>query len=415
MRVLHVISTPGPGGAGHQLRLLVRRLPHDNEVVMLAPAASRVPGKLEDRPGTEPAADGIADALRAEGARVHRLTATCDRDPGAIARLRRLMLDGRYDVVHTHLYRASVQGRIAARLAGVPHVVTTEHHLGAEVLEGRRVSPGVRALYLAGERLGQVTIAASPAIAGRLRDWGVPDERIAMIPKAIDPTEFRFDRRTRAITRARLGVEPGVPLVGGVGRLEPDKRFDLLIRAIAEVPDACLLLVGDGPARASLERLAVIEGVADRVLFAGAVVHTREMLCAMDVFASPDSRTFGLAILEAIASGLPAVYAACPPLEERITARAAVHGTHRLSPRDRESLPRALRAELLCLDERGGARLPGRSVSSRYDADHLAAAVGRLYERIADRPRRRQVIAPLLAYRGRARRFPLPGGKVRNA
>ncbi|WP_433825789.1 glycosyltransferase [Actinoplanes sp. CA-015351] len=414
MRVLHVISTPGPGGAGHQLRLLVRRLPHDNEVVMLAPA-SRVPGKLEDLPGTEPAADGIADALRAEGARVHRLTATCDRDPGAIARLRRLMLDGRYDVVHTHLYRASVQGRIAARLAGVPHVVTTEHHLGAEVLEGRRVSPAVRALYLAGERLGQITIAASPAIAGRLREWGVPDERIAMIPKAIDPAEFRFDRRLRAATRARLGVEPGVPLVGGVGRLEPDKRFDLLIRAIAEVPEACLLLVGDGPARASLERLAVIEGVADRVLFAGAVPHTREMLCAMDVFASPDSQTFGLAILEAVAAGLPAVYAACPPLEERIAARAAVRGTHRLSSRDRESLPRALRTELLCLAERGGARLPGRAVSSRYDADHLAAAVGRLYERIADRPRRRQIIAPLLAYRGRSGRFPLPGGNVRNA
>jgi glycosyltransferase involved in cell wall biosynthesis len=417
MRVLHVISTRGPGGAGHQVRLLVRRLPYDNEVVLLA-QASPVPKKIEGRPGDQPAPDPVADALRAEGVPVHRLTASCDRDPGAIRRLHRLIRAGRYDVVHTHLYRASVQGRIAARLAGVRHVVATEHHLGTEVLEGRRVSPGLRALYRAGERLGQVTVAPSAAIAGRLREWGVPDDRIALIPKALDATEFRFDQGVRDQVRARLGIGPDVPLIGGVGRLEPGKRFDLLIRAVAEAPDACLLLVGDGPARRALERLAVIEGVADRVLFAGEVAHTREMLCAMDVFASPGAQTFGLATLEAIAAGLPAVYATCPPLEERIASREPVRGTHRLAARDRESLPRSLRAELLCLAERRGERLPARSVGDRYDADHLAAAIGRLYERIAGRPGRRRAIMPLLEHRarfGRKNSFPLPGGNVRNA
>ncbi|MEU4692524.1 glycosyltransferase [Actinoplanes sp. NPDC023714] len=404
MKVLHVISTRGPGSAGHQVRLLVRRLPHDSEVVLLAPPFDET---------APPPLDHIAD-----GVPVHRVLTGRDKDPGAIRRLLTLIRAGRYDVVHTHLYRASVQGRIAARLAGVRHVVATEHHLGTGVLEGRRVSPGLRALYLAAERLGEVTVAGSPAIADRLRSWGVPDDRVTMIPKAIEPAEFRFDGRLREAARSRLGVAPGVPLVGGVGRLEPDKRFDLLIRAIAEVPDACLLLVGDGPARPTLERLAVIEGVADRVLFAGAVAHTRELLCAMDVFASPGPATFGLSTLEAIACGLPALYATCPPLEERIEARTAVRGTHRLAARDRESLPRALRAELLCLAERGGDRLPARSAGSRYDADHLAASVGRLYERIAGRPGKRKVIAPLLAPRGprvRESTFPLPGGNVRNA
>ncbi|MEV6306552.1 glycosyltransferase [Actinoplanes sp. NPDC051861] len=397
MRVLHVISALEPGGAGHQLRLLVRRLPHDNEVVTLAP--------------------GDAGTMAAGDAPVHRLASSGDHDPAAVARLRRLMRRGRYDVVHTHLYRACVQGRIAARLAGVRHVVATEHHLGTEVIEGRRVSPGVRALYLTGERLGRVTIATSPAIAEHLRSWGVPEERITMIPKAIDPAEFRFDPCLRARARARLGIAPGVPVVGAVGRLEPDRRFDLLIRAIGEVPGATLLLVGDGPARAALERLADIEGVSDRVRFAGAVGHAREMLCAMDVFASPDQETFGLTTLEAIAAGLPALYAACAPLEERAALRTPVRGTQRLS-RDRESLPRALRAELLCLAERRGERLPPRSAGVRYDADHLADSVGRLYEHIADGPGRRRVIAPLLAYRGRFGRknsFPLPGGNVRNA
>lgn len=377
MRVLHVIGTLEPQ-AGHQLQALVRRLPGDNEVVALSPG------------GAAP-----------EQVPVHRIIGVRDHDTAVVRHLRHLIRAGRYDLVHTHLYQANVQGRVAARLAGVRQVIATEHRLDAVA----------RPLYLATERLGGITIAGSAAIADRLRAWGVPQRRITVIPKGIDTTEYRYDPELRATTRARLGVADGVPVIGGVGRFDPDKRFDLLIRAVADVPGAVLLLVGDGPARADLERLAVIEGVADRVLFAGAVTHPREMYCAMDVFASPGQASFGLAALEAVAAGLPAVYGSCVPL-----AGAALPGTHRLS-HDRESLPRALRTELLCLAERGGARLPARSAGERYDADHVAAAVGSLYERISARPGRR-FIAPLLAYRGRFGRknsFPLPGGSVRNA
>ncbi|WP_229830513.1 glycosyltransferase [Actinoplanes ianthinogenes] len=354
-----MISTAAEGGAEHQLRLLLRRLPHDSEVVTLSP------------PGTE------ARAIQAGGIPVHELNTVCDRDLAAIVRLRRLIRRGRFDLVHTHLYRACVQGRIAARLAGVPHIVATEQHLGRA--GATRLGP----LYLFSERLGQMTIAATAAIAERLRGWGVPDDRIATIPRAIDPAEYRFDPALRAAARARLGVPGDVPVIGVTGRLTPAKRFDLLIRAVAEVPGATLLLVGDGPARPALEQLAVIEGVAERVLFAGTVRHPREMLCAMDIFATPDPGAWGLAVLEAIAAGLPAVYAACPPLEERAAARAPVRGTYRLSPHDRESLPRALRAEVLCHEERHGARLPARTAGLRYDADHLAAAVGQVYDRLS--------------------------------
>jgi glycosyltransferase involved in cell wall biosynthesis len=377
MRVLHVISTLAPGGAEHQLRLLVRRLPYDCEVVTLS------------GPGA------VTTAIRAGGTTVHELVTRSDHDLSAIGELRRLMQRGRYDVVHTHLYRACVQGRFAARLAGVPHVVATEHSLGSRVVAGRRASLGARALYLASERAGRLTIAVSPAIAGRLRGWGVPDTRITTIPPGIDAGEFRYDPALRAAARARLGIRPDVPVIGGVGRLEPGKRFGRLIRAVGQVPGATLLLVGDGSSRAALERLAVSEGVADRVVFAGAVGHVREMLCAMDVLASPADRdAFGLVVLEALACGLPVLYASCPPLEELAAARTAVPGTQRLSARDRESLPRALRAELLCLEERRGARLPARSAGGRYDADRLAESVGQLYERIAGRSARRVPAEP---------------------
>jgi glycosyltransferase involved in cell wall biosynthesis len=371
MRVLHVITGLAAGGAEHQLRLLLRRLPQDCEVVTLS------------HPGA------VATAIRADGITVHELTMSSNRDVSAVAGLRRLMRAGRFDLVHTHLYRACVHGRVAARLAGVPRVVATEHSLGDGVIEGRRTNAAVRALYVATERLGHATIAVSESVAARLRAWGVPGERIEVIPNAIDAAEFRFDPQLRARTRARLGIAPGALVIGGVGRLEPTKRFQRLITAVRGIPEATLLLAGDGSARPALEQAARRAGVADRVVFAGAVEHAREVLCATDVFASPsDQETFGLAVLEALACGLPVVYAACPPLDERAAAagvndRSTAPGARRLSGLDPESLSRTLRAELAVFELRGRQRLPVPEVVAHYDVERLAASVAGLYERIS--------------------------------
>jgi glycosyltransferase involved in cell wall biosynthesis len=385
MRVLHVITGLAAGGAEHQLRLLVRRLPHDCEVVTLS------------NPGT------VAEAIRADGTAVHELTMSSNHDVSVVGKLRKLMRDGRFDLVHTHLYRACVHGRVAARLAGVPNVIATEHSLGNGFIEARRTSAGVRGLYLASERLGQHTIAVSEAVAGRLRAWGVPDQRISMIPNGIDAAEFGYDPALRRAVRERLGIAPDALVVGGVGRLEPSKRFDRLIRAIREVPGTTLLLVGEGSARAALEREAAARGVRSRVVFTGAVGHTREALCAMDLFASPsEQETFGLAVLEALACGLPVVYAVCPPLDELAASgdTGDAPRARRLS-RDWEALARTLRAELAARSERGGARLPVPGVVGHYDITRLAASVGQLYERVASRPRRRAAFPhPLVESKG---------------
>src|SRR5262249_11808254 len=82
--------------------------------------------------------------------------------------------------------------------------------------------------------------------------------------------------------RAALGIPAGAPVVGAVGRLVPTKRFDVLVRAVAQLPGVTLLLAGDGPERPALQRLAGEAGIADRVVFAGALPHAREALCAMD-------------------------------------------------------------------------------------------------------------------------------------
>ncbi|MFJ4323573.1 glycosyltransferase [Streptomyces tricolor] len=252
MKALHIITGLGVGGAEQQLRLLLRHLPVESEVVTLT------------NPGP------VADGLAADGVRVTHLGMTGNRDLAALPRLARIVRRGRYDLVHTHLYRACLYGRIAARLAGVRAVVATEHSLGDSQMEGRPLTAGVRALYLLGERLGRCTVAVSPTVAGRLARWGVPEPRIAVVPNGIDLTRFAYDPDARRRTRAHLGLPADAFVIGGVGRLVPGKRFDVLIRALAELPADCrLLLVGGGPEEPALRRAARAAGVAERVLFAG--------------------------------------------------------------------------------------------------------------------------------------------------
>ncbi len=363
MRVLHVISTLAAGGAEQQLRLLAPRLPHDCEVVTLA------------RPGP------LATAMRATGTTVHELGT--GGGPATIVRLRRLIRLGRFDVVHTHLYRACVYGRIAARLAGVRHVVATEHSLGDGQIEGRRTTTAVRSLYLAAERIAAgPTIAVSQAVEQRLVAWGVTPSRITVIPNGIDPDELTFDEATRKRARTDLGLPDDAFVVGGLGRLEPTKRFDLLIEAVRPLENVTLLLVGDGSARKQLEAMA-----HDRVVFAGATEHAREALCAMDLLAAPsEQETFNLAVLEALANGLAVLYTTCPPLDE-LGEPVATAETVDLSPGE---ATRKLPAEAARYREAIRRRLSTlnrgtRVIPARYTAQAIAETVSDLYAHLANR------------------------------
>ncbi|WP_129309106.1 glycosyltransferase [Streptomyces sp. L2] len=378
MKALHIITGLGIGGAEQQLRLLLRHLPVDCDVVTLT------------NPGP------VADGLAADGVRVTHLGMAGNRDLAALPRLVRIIRRGRYDLVHTHLYRACLYGRIAARIAGVRAVVATEHSLGDSQMEGRPLTAGVRALYLAGERLGRATVAVSPTVAARLGRWGVPAPRIEVVPNGIDLDRFRHDPGRRRRARAALGLPDDAFVVGGIGRLAPGKRFGVLIRALAQLPsDSHLLLVGGGPEESALRRLACEAGVTDRVLFAGERPYFTEaapadagpegstygavdgtggfggfcgidrtgtspgpdrldtppgrvpaplapgppeqltrrpaahapslaphldlpaLTSAMDVLASPSAEeAFGLAVVEGLAAGLPVRYACCPAIED---------------------------------------------------------------------------------------------------
>ncbi|MFG1805242.1 glycosyltransferase [Streptomyces sp. NPDC049040] len=362
MKVVHVITGLGIGGAEQQLRLLLRHLPRQ--------AASCHVVTLTD-PGP------VADGIRSDGtAEVTHLGMAGNRDLGALPRLVRLIRSGGFDLVHTHLYRACVYGRVAARLAGVRAVVATEHSLGDSQIEGRPLSAGTRALYLATERMGAGTAAVSATVAHRLRAWGVADDRIRLVPNGIDPDRFRFDAAVRAAARGRLGLPPDVYVVAGVGRLVPAKRFDLLVRAAAANPDVHLLLAGAGPERGGLLRLAADLGAADRVTVVGAPDDGPDVpgvLAAADLFVSPSpEEAFGLAVVEAMAAGLPVLYAACPAIEDLPPYDAP--GAYRIGDD-----PQDLAAAIGRQRREGPARLPVPPAVGNYHIARTADRVMALY------------------------------------
>ncbi|MWA13373.1 glycosyltransferase [Streptomyces sp. BA2] len=381
MRALHIITGLGVGGAEQQLRLLLRNLPATCDVVTLT------------NPGP------VADGLTADGVRVIHLGMSGNRDLGAVPRLAKVIRGGGYDLVHTHLFRACLYGRIAARLAGTRAVVATEHSLGDSQMEGRPLTAGVRALYLTGERLGRATVAVSPSVAERLSRWGVPRQRIHVVPNGIDVERFRFDPRARIAARRQLGLPDEAFVVGGVGRLAPGKRFDVLLHALAALPrDVRVLLVGGGPDEARLRVAAAQLGVADRVLFAGERPHMSgegshlsgqgphpseegpdlpALLAAMDVLASPSpEEAFGLAVVEGIAAGLPVLYVRCPAVED--LPPDAATGAERVTG-DPDSFARAL---LRARSAGPRPRLP-LEAAHHYSITRSAAQLMHVYEAAA--------------------------------
>jgi glycosyltransferase involved in cell wall biosynthesis len=359
VKVLHLITGLGVGGAELQLRAIIGHSRHDCDVVTLY------------NPGP------VAGMLRADGVTVHDLGMTRNTQLSALLRLRKLIRDGDYDVVHAHLYRSQIYGRTAAWLARTPVVVSTEHSIGETHLERRRMTSGVRLLYLATERLSDATIAVSPTVRERMENWGVAGDRIALIPNGVDLSRVTFDAGARTAVRSEFGLNPGDYVIGVLGRLDPNKRFDMVIEAAAPLLDATtkLLIVGKGAERAHLEDVARGCGVADRVVFAGERHDVAAMLSALDLFvASSKQETFGLSVLEALANGAPALYTTCPALDGLGVDRA------RQVPGTVAGMCAAL-ADAVTAGQQARASVP--EIEAAYGIGPVTARIDALYEQLA--------------------------------
>ncbi|MEV5730061.1 glycosyltransferase [Streptomyces pharetrae] len=352
---------------------------------------------------------GLADRLRSAGADVRTWRATRAPGPslaGEVRQLARLVAEVRPDLVHAHSAKAGLAGRLAVR--GRIPTVFQPHAWSFEAVGGVTA-----ALALVWERHGARWAHRTLCVSEAERATGLRagiDGRWAVIPNGVDPHRFRpagpdpgpapgpgpgpgpdddsdldlgSDVSAEAVRAALLpDTGPRVPLVVCVGRLCRQKGQDVLLDAWAavraRVPDARLVLVGDGPDRDRLKPSASVRLV-------GAVADVVPWYQAADLVVLP-SRWEGMALapLEAMACGQPVVVTDVDGARESLPPALRPHC---LVPADD---PAALAGAVtrLLLDPPLRASLGHRArrhILSAHDARHTAAAVADLYRDLLGR------------------------------
>lgn len=296
-KVVRLITRLNVGGPARQALLLTRDLADRFDTVLAAGRATDVEGELLD-----------------EAVPVHRVPLVRPTDPTndsrALVAVRRLLIETRPAILHTHMAKAGTIGRMAARtVASRPRTVHTFH---GHVLDGYFRPSTQRAFIEVERRLARTTdvlIAVSPEIRDALLDLRIGrPAQFHVVSLGFDLSRFLAVERPAGALRARLGLPADVPLVGIVGRLVPIKDVATMLAAMAELPAAHLAVVGDGELRPALEAAARQLGVAGRVHFTGWWADVAEAMSDLDVVALT-SRNEGtpVALIEAQAAGRPVV------------------------------------------------------------------------------------------------------------
>ncbi len=237
-------------------------------------------------------------------------------------RLSRFLRRHPVDLFHTQ-NTGCEESPVAAKLAGIRNVIGTFHVDSTYDLHRERSGPGHRILEAIGNRCLDTAIAVSHATK---TDWvrrsSIPAGRVVAIHNGIDPEKFTR-RESKESARRKLGLPVDALVVGGVGRLDEAKGFGDLIDAVAilsnEFPSLALILAGQGPLRGELERQVERLGLSNRVRFPGFVSEVQPVLDSLDVFVLPSlCETLGYALLEAMATELPAIGSAVGGIPEVI-------------------------------------------------------------------------------------------------
>jgi glycosyltransferase involved in cell wall biosynthesis len=292
----------------------------------------------------------------------------------AFPRLLSIVRQERPDLIHAHTRVTQVLAWALNGLTGTPYV-TTCHGLYRYRI-GRRILRcwGKRVMAISGpsmQRLVEQYRLASP-------------HRAVLVCNGIEVDRFLSPApaEERESFRQAIGLK-GRPIVGAVARLSPVKGLDILLRAVPpllqDFPRLQLLLVGDGPARADLIRLAYELGIAGHVVIAHPMEDARIPLSFMDCFVAPSLQEgFGLALVEAMAAGLPVIASdsggPAEIIEDRISGLL-------VPPGDPQALSKAIHGLLIDSKKRTQIAEAGRERARlRFDMKRVVGEVEKVYD-----------------------------------
>jgi len=307
-------------------------------------------------------------------------------DAWATVALWRLLRRVRPEVVHTHTSKAGVVGRFAAWLARVPVVIHTPHGHIFYGYYGTVTSAIIRLLERLLAKITDRIVTLTDRGAQEHVQYKIAGaEKFATIHSGIDLIHFRSVQVNPAVKRKELGLPPEGPIIGTLGRLVPIKGQEWLLKAaprvLAEFPQACFVIIGDGPMLGELRQLTSQLGIGLRVVFLGAREDVPECLAALDLFVLPSlNEGMGRALLEAMAVGCPVV-ATCVGGIPDIVADGATGLL--VPPRDDRALAEAI---LTLLRDRSRRAAYGeaarRHVDGRFDVKTMVRSIEWLYDEV---------------------------------
>lgn len=365
MRVLHVVCAGEVGGAERMLVDLVRKGPDLDAAhsIALFSRSDRLRELL-----TATAAPLYDRGLVREGPRTTLERALLEGD---VAWLADRIRDADADVVHLHTFGSQVLGTRAALAAGRA-VVRTEH--STRVYDDWSCWPFSRWSLQRSDAV--VAISAHVAEVARRRAPWLGD-RLRVIANGVDCARWA--------PQPWPGPSPLRALA--LGRLDPRKGLDRMLRAVARVPDLHLDVVGDGGERPALEALTARLGLAQRVAFRGYQADVLGAIARAHVLVSAARKEgLGIALLEGMAAGRPVVAAPTGGIPEIVVD--GVTGWLARSART-EDLARELARAAGDGNERvrRGA-LASQRVAARFSLEQMRAGYGDVYRRAARRSRR---------------------------
>lgn len=258
------------------------------------------------------------------------------------------------DMIHSQGARADFFARVAGRISGVPHILSTIQM----PVEGFDVGHLRRKMYRFMDRLSEKYVERFIVVSDSLKrtlieERGIPAQRVIKIYNGIELDQYHPDAEYGNL-RKQWGIPEHVPLIGAIGRMVWQKGFEYLIEAIPAIiktfPKARILIVGDGPLRERLEALGGRLKVKDNVIFTGFRSDIKEILAAIDILAIPSLlEGFPMITLEAMAMATPIITTRIDGIVEQI-----LDGEEGIlvPPRDPDALAKAIIR--VCTDTKSG-------------------------------------------------------------
>jgi len=284
-------------------------------------------------------------------------------------------------IVHTHLFKSDFHGRLAARIAGVPVVVSTLHSIDPWAQER-----SLGRLYGWTAHFADRVIAVSEDVRRFHATYtGIPEEKLVTIENGVDIHRFAGLESARRSVRKELDIDNAALVFGVVGRLTPPKDHSTFLKAAAlilqKAPQARFLLVGEGPLRKDLELQAQEIGLGNALIFTGLRKDIPAVLAAVDVLVfSSLWEGLPVALLEGMAAARPVVATAVGGIPEVVLPdKSAIL----VPPGDADALAQAclrLASDSATRHSMGQAGL--ERVVARYSIDAMIDRTAALYAKL---------------------------------